>query len=204
MERRPPLVAQRVNHRPCLAGERRNETVGRFQSPHAGETVAHDSVLFLQIVQHLRNRDYGFRRRQQAQGVTGRRRVDDDEVVIGRGSRRSRRRHRPRRWYVTGIDGAVRRSIGLDAGETRDFQQADQLVDSGQRQIEQGLHVAPIEPGTVLQHVSERPAVPVEPARERLSRVQFDGVKAAAPARCRAAGCRGTGARRRHLDRARR
>jgi hypothetical protein len=90
LEHRPLVIAQRVNHPLCLAGERCNEMVRGFRSPHAGETVAHDSVLLLQIVEHMRNRDYSVGRRQQPQRVACRCRVDDNDVVMKRGSGRRR------------------------------------------------------------------------------------------------------------------
>ena len=70
--------------------------------------------------------------------------------------------------------------------ETRDLEEADELVDARNRQIEQRVHVLAIEPGAVLEDLAERAPLLLQPARERARRIELNCVEAGPdPARLR-------------------
>ena len=114
-----------------------------------------------------------------------------DQPMLLAAARRARRR-RPRRSPARRAAAACARSAPCRrrrrrsrrrAGQADDLEQADELVDAGNRQIEQRVDVLAIEPGAVLEDVAERAPVVAQPARERARRVELDGVQAPRPRR---------------------
>ena len=69
------------------------------------------------------------------------------------------------------------RSYAPAEGRRIDLEQADQLVDAGDRQTEQRVDIFAIEPGAVFEDLAERPAVLAQPAREGARRIELDGVE---------------------------
>ena len=159
-ERGPRRIAQALRGLARLIGERRDQPIGRLRPPDAGELLADEAVLLLQLAEDLGHRRDGLRRREQPQRVAGRRGVDDDEIVGTPGPRSPQR--------------LVDQPIDLD--------DRHQLVDAGDREFEQRVDVLAIEPGAVLEDLAERPAVRLQPARERARRVELDGVERGADA----------------------
>ena len=90
--------------------------------------------------------------------MTRRRGVDDDEVVV---------------FAFFAFFAA------LASGQARDLEDPEQLVDAGNRQIEERLDVVAIEPRAVLEHVAERAAMFGEPALERARRIELEADDAA-------------------------
>ena len=180
VKRRALPVAKDRRHLPRLRREPCDETIGRFRPVRLRETFADDPVLLLQIVKRPGQRQDRLGRCQQPERMSGRRRVDDDDVVW-------------RRRFVTpcGAEAGCtrRRRLELDAAEACELQHAGELVDPGQRQIEQLLHLAAIQPGAVLDRIAERAAMLREPALERLACVQLDGLQTSRGARSPARGC---------------
>ncbi len=66
------------------------------------------------------------------------------------------------------------------AGQTRDLQEADELVDPGDREVEEFLDVLAIQPGPILENVAQRTPVLRQPSRKRAARVEFERVRTAA------------------------
>ena len=121
--------------------------IGRFGTSDPRQLVTNEAMFLVQRVEGMRERGDGFGCGQEAQGVPGGRRVDDDFVV------------------VTALC------------ETDDLTQPDELVDSGNRQTEQRVDVLPIEPGTVLDDVPQRLLVGVQPSGKCAARVDFGRVQ---------------------------
>ncbi len=143
-----------------LLRQQRNQTVGRLRPPDPCELLANHAMILLQQIENLCHRRDRLRRRQQPQRVPGRRSVDDNDSV----------------WRIANrmIFSAV---SAFHAGEPGDFEQPDELVDPGDRQIEQRVDVFGVEPGAVFEDLAERAAVLLQPARERPRRVELDGVE---------------------------
>src|SRR6476619_4447997 len=79
--------------------------------------------------------------------MTCRRRIDDDHFVLS----------------------AARQAL--------DLHQADELVDTRKREIQQRVDVARVEPGAVLENVSQRAPVLPQPARESAPRVELHRIE---------------------------
>jgi len=151
-----PRIAQQRRGLARLLREQIDQTVGRLGAADARELIANEAVFFVQRVQSVRQRRDRLRGGQQAQGVARRRGVDDDFVVI-----------------------AVLR-------EADDFAQADELVDSRDRQPEKRVDVLSIEPGPLLDDLSERLLMRAQPSGECAACVDLGRVQGS---RCtRAAG----------------
>ena len=119
-----------------LSGQERNQAIGRVRTSDARELLADQTVLALQPLEHVGDRGDGGGGGEQAQRVSGRRRVDDDQMVIA----------------------GVR--------QPDDLEQRHQLVDAGDGQCEQRIDVVAIEPGAVLENFAEGVPVIAQPSAE--------------------------------------
>src|SRR6476619_1142186 len=63
------------------------------------------------------------------------------------------------------------------ARQALDLHQADELVDTRKREIQQRVDVAGVEPGAVLEDVSQRAPVLPQPAREGAPRVELHRIE---------------------------
>src|SRR5262245_40698813 len=79
--------------------------------------------------------------------MSGWRRIDDDQVVLA----------------------ASRKPLN--------FHQADELVDAGKREIQQRVDVGRIEPGAVLENVSQRAPILPQPARKGAPGVELHRIE---------------------------
>jgi hypothetical protein len=127
-----------------LASEQRDEPVGRFRAVETRKLTPDDAMGFLQQVEDAGHRAHRRRCREQPQRVSGRCGVNDHAGVLTGGA------------------------------DPDDLEHAEQFVDAGDRQVEQRVDVITIEPGAVLDRITERAPMFTEPARERLGRVELD------------------------------
>ena len=123
-----------------LPGQERNQAIGRFRTSDARQLLANQTMLALQPLERVGDRGDGVGRGEQAQRVSGRRRIDDDEVVVA----------------------GVR--------QPDDLEQRHQLVDAGDRQGEQRIDVVAIEPGAVFEDFAEGVPMVAQPSAERARR----------------------------------
>ena len=166
-ERCPGRIAQPLRRLARLPGEDRDQSIGRLGTADARELLPNETVLLLEIPEDVGHRGHRFRRRQQPQRVAGRRGVDNDEVI---GTPRPR--SPPRLGFL-----ACCARFAFPFGEAGDLEDPHQLIDAGNREIEQRVHVLAIEPGAVLEDLTKWPAVILQPPRERARRVELHGVE---------------------------
>jgi hypothetical protein len=70
-------------------------------------------------------------------------------------------------------------------GKAIDLDDAHQLVDAGNREIEQRVDVPAIEPGAMFEDVAKRASVLPQPPSERARRIELDGLERSPdPLRC--------------------
>ena len=129
VEGRLPAIAQPRRRLARLRGEQRDQPIGRL-GPRRPARAARESADAPPAARRARRR---------------RRRPFPAPPAAAACGRSARCRRRPGR-TVRG------------AREPRDLDQADQLVDAGNRQIQQRVDVVAIEPGAVLEDVAERAA----------------------------------------------
>ena len=104
-------------------------------------------MLLVHVVEHLRQASEGLRHLEEAQRMAGGRRVDDDLVVRA------------------------------DVGQSRELDETDELVDSGERERQQPVDVLVIEVGAPRGDRVEGLVTRSEPAAERAVRVELCGVE---------------------------
>jgi hypothetical protein len=179
VKRRVPPIAQPLRGLARLRGQHRDEPVGRLWTAHACELLPNQPVLTLERGQHAGHRGHGLRRREQPQRVPGGRGVDDNQVVVpfNRGTQS------PRSPPGNSFSGSVACFAGFACPlrEPRDLEDADELVDAGDGEIEQRVDVVSIQPGAVLEDLAERAPMFFQPSRERARRVELDGVERTVP-----------------------
>jgi hypothetical protein len=154
-----------------LRGEQGDNAIRRVGSPAASEAFPNDAMLLLQVVQHSGDGGDGLRCGQQSQRMTGRGRIEDDDVVGGRGGLSA---------VTSGRGMITRRQSGFEPGETGDFQHRGQFVDPRQGEVEERVDIGAVEPCTVLERIAQRRPMPREPAAKRTAGVHLDGVQTAA------------------------
>ena len=150
MECRLSRIAKPRRHVARVIGKQLDEPVGRLRPADPRELIANHPMFLVQRVEHARHRADCFRRGQQAQRMTRRRGVDDNQV----GETRAR--------------------------QTRDLEQSHELVEPGNREIQESLHVLPIEPRPLLENLAERTPMLRQPAGEGTAGVELERVKGAA------------------------
>jgi hypothetical protein len=75
--------------------------------------------------------------------------------------------------------------VNRAGGEAIDLEDSHQLVDAGNREIEQRVDVPAIEPGAMFEDVAERSPVLLQPSRECARRIELDGLERSPdPFRC--------------------
>ena len=144
---RPRAIAQAPADVARLSGEHGDQPIGRLRTPHSSELLTNETVLALKRAEHVGDDGNGIGRRQQAQRVARGSGIDDDHIV----------------------DGAGGKAIDLD--------DAHQLVDAGNREIEQRVDVPAIEPGAMFEDVAKRAPVLLQPPSERARRVELRGLE---------------------------
>ncbi len=144
---RPRAIAQAPADVARLSGEHGDQPIGRLRTSHSSKLLTNETVLVLKRAEHVGDDGNGVGRRQQAQRMARGSRIDDDHIV----------------------DGAGGKAIDLD--------DAHQLVDAGNREIEQRVDVPAIEPGAMFEDVAKRAPVLLQPSCERARRIELRGLE---------------------------
>ena len=146
-ERRLRTIAQALADVARLIGEHGDQLIGRLRASYASELLTNETVLVLKRAEDVSDGGNGIGRRQQAQRMARGSRVDDDQIVKGAG------------------------------GKAIDLDDAHQLVDAGNREIEQRVDIRAIQPGPMFQDVAKRTPVLPQPACEGARRIELQGLE---------------------------